>query len=415
MAAVSSKTEVTEQDIARSIRRASSRTVLCALLLSSLLWLLAFILARFPDIGRWHSVGTWAIFGWSLVVSVYAGLSYVRARKYIQRVSPGGGMVDRLTRLPNRQALMAALEQRDFRSLDPGARCQLIDVDLTNLNRVNEEFGQMVGDAVLQDIAALLRDVVPKPNLLGRLAGDEFLVIMPGTTTEEAESLADIVRQAIAEHELDLGGKRVVSSVQANVSVATYLPEEASLHETVILAKGVGGLGVSAEAQGMEPERYHHVPRVTLGAFAARRWPRMSEAEQKGAARWQHDLDQPTTDSMATDIMKVLDEKAEGKWVDFVTAVPAHGGAGGGRTNPARNLAQAVASKLHVPYRQVMRAGGAGPDARAVEPVVDATITKGSGVLLISDVITSGTLERRCVRRLSGAGAHVQMVAWAAH
>ncbi|MCK4284227.1 MAG: diguanylate cyclase, partial [Candidatus Brocadiae bacterium] len=294
-------------------------------------------------------------------------------------------------------------------------RCRLIDVDLTNLNRVNEEFGQMVGDAVLRNLAELLRNAVPAPNLLGRLAGDEFLVIMPRTTTAEAESLADTIRRSIAEHKLDLGGKGVVSSVKANVSVATYMPEEASLHETVILAKGVGGLGVSAEAEGMESEGYHHVPRVTLGAFAVRRWQRMSEAEQKGFALWKQDLDQPTTDSMATEILKVLDEKAEDSWVDFVTAVPAHDATGTGRTYPARQLAEAVASKIGVSYRQVMRAESAGPDARAVEPVVDATITKGSGVLLISDLITSGTLERQCVKRLFAAGARVQMVAWAAH
>ena len=415
MAAVSGKVEMTEEEVTQSVRRASRRAVLSALLLSAVLWVLAFTLGRFGAMGVWRSLGLWSMFVWSLVVAVYAGLTYWRARKYVRRVAPNLELVDRLTGLPNRQALMAELDRRDLRSLEAGTRCRLIDVDLTNLNRVNEEFGQMVGDAVLQDIAGLLKNAVAEPNLLGRLAGDEFLVIMPKATTEEAESLAGAIRQAIGQYRLDVGGKQAVSSVKANVSVGTYLPEQASLHETVILAKGTGGLSALAEAEGAAPEGYQHVPRVTLGAFAAHRWQRMSEAEQNKFTLWQRELDQPTTDGMAEDILKVLDEKAEERWLDFVTAVPSHGAAGSGRAYPARRLAEAVAGKLGVPYREVMRAESSGPDTRAVEPVVDATITKGSGVLLVSEVITSGTLERRCVRKLSAAGAHVQMIAWAAH
>jgi orotate phosphoribosyltransferase len=46
---------------------------------------------------------------------------------------------------------------------------------------------------------------------------------------------------------------------------------------------------------------------------------------------------------------------------------------------------------------------------------VDAVIDKGDGALLISDVISSGIVERRCAKKLAGAGAHVMVVAWAAY
>jgi orotate phosphoribosyltransferase len=74
-----------------------------------------------------------------------------------------------------------------------------------------------------------------------------------------------------------------------------------------------------------------------------------------------------------------------------------------------------VANLVGVPYRDVMRADASGPESRTVEPAVDAVIEKGDGVLLISDVISSGIVERRCVKKLSAAGAHVQVVAYAAY
>ena len=62
-----------------------------------------------------------------------------------------------------------------------------------------------------------------------------------------------------------------------------------------------------------------------------------------------------------------------------------------------------------------MRADVSGPETRSVEPAVDASLAKGDGVLLVSDVVSSGILERRCVRRLSAEGVHVTVVAWASY
>lgn len=408
MAAASRTEEDAARDIAGAIRLASRRTVLCALVLNGLLWCLAFVLGRSGVLALHPRLGLWSLFAWSLVVTVYATYSYLRARKYIVRVGVGQGLIDSLTGLPNRQALIAEIQSRDVSSEDPASRCRLVDVDLINLNKVNHEFGQMVGDRVLKDIADILRSVVPKENLLGRLGGDEFLIVMPQVTGSTADSLADSLDEAIGNYKLDLGDQGIIDSVKAKVTVGPYTPEQTALHEAVARAK-------ESTAHGGPLEGYYHVPRVTLGAFAVHRWAGLSEAQQRRLSRWRQDLNDAVSDRMAVEIMELLEEKAEEKWVDFVTAVPAPGGAGGGRTYPARELGQAVARHLGVPYRETMRAESSWPETRTIEPVVDVTIRRGEGALLIADVVTSGILERRCVKRLSGAGAHVYVVAWAAH
>jgi diguanylate cyclase (GGDEF)-like protein len=310
---------------------------------------------------------------------------------------------------------VAALERFELGTQEFGRRTRLIDIDLSNLDRVNYEFGTMVGDAVLQDIAGRLATVAGDDHVVGRLGGDEFLVVMPQATLAEAESLARAMNDTITNYRLSLGDRGEVHSVKARVSVASYVPEQASLHETVVSAKEATAHGKLFAAEGEEGQSFYHVPRVTLGAFAARRWQRLSKAEQEEYKLWKRELTESTTNRMCEDIIRMLDEKAETNWVDFVTAVPAAGGAGGGRTYATRLLAEAVARQVGVPYRDVMRSDASGPESRSIEPAVDAVIDKGESALLVSDVISSGIVERRCVKKLAAAGAHVQVVAWAAY
>jgi diguanylate cyclase (GGDEF)-like protein len=414
--AVWNEPEGEEESAPQRIHIVARRTALWSLLLMAVLLCTAIGVPRRHGGDRLLGMGMWALFGTSLVVVVHALVAYWRARDQARRQALKSGLSDPLTGLPNRRGLMTELEKYDQSPQQLGKRVRLVDVDLVNLDRVNYEFGQPVGDAVLQDIANLLRSIVPSGNLVGRLGGDEFLAIMPQASQSEAEALCQTVKEAIAGYRLNLGERGEIHSLKANVSMAAYVPEQASLHETVISAKEatsyakLPGMGEDEEARG-----YYHVPRVTLGAFAVHRWQDLGKAEQDEFKQWQRELPEGITDRMASDIMRLLDEKADSNWVDFVTAIPAAGGAGGGRTYPARHLAERVAKLIGTPYRDVMRADTSGPESRTVEPTVDAVIDKGDGALVISDVISSGIVERRSVKKLSASGAHVQIIAWVAY
>jgi diguanylate cyclase (GGDEF)-like protein len=395
----------------RRARVRSRRTLLSALVLNALLFMVCVFLGHRQFISSWAKVGLWALFAWSTVVTAYAVCTYLSVRKYRPTAAPTATMVDSLTGLPDRRGLLAALEGYDATAEEFGRRVRLVDVDLLNLNKVNYEFGQMIGDVVLQDVADLLRRTAPKDNLVGRLGGDEFLIVMPRATATEAEELGQKLGKTIEEYRLSLGERGEVCGIKAKISVAVYLPDQASLHETVVSAKEATAHGKLPEATGEEPT-YYHVPRVTLGAFAFHRWQNLDKKMQGDFKQWQREPNEALTQRMMNDIVQMLDEKAEGHWVDFVTAPP---GGAGRRRHPTRDLAEAVAKHLGVPYREVMRADSSGPETRSIEPAVDAVIDRGDGVLLVADVISSGILERRCVKKLSAAGAHVQVVAWSAY
>jgi diguanylate cyclase (GGDEF)-like protein len=398
-----------EESRIRGLFYAARRAMLVALVLSGLL-LMPLVAAR----GR-MAWGMATIFLWSLVVLAYVGQLFMRSRRYYRRKSSELGVTDVLTGLPNRKGLMAALDRFNRDPQDFGRRIRLIDVDLVNLDRVNYEFGQLVGDAVLQDIAGLLHSQSPESCVVGRLGGDEFLVIMPAATVEEAQALAQSLSKAVADYKLNLGERGEVTGMKARASVADYAPENASLHETVTSAKEASSHGDLLAETGAGAVPSYHIPRVTLGAFAVHRWQNLSKGKQEEFKLWKREPGNTVPSEYLDDTMRLLDEKAEMNWVDFVTAVPAPGPGGATRVTSARLLGEALAKQIGVPFRDVMRADASGPESRSVEPAVDAVIDKGDSVLLVSDVVSSGIVERRCVKKLSAAGAHVQVVAWVAY
>ena len=72
-------------------------------------------------------------------------------------------------------------------------------LDLDHFKRVNDVFGHLVGDAVVQRVGRVLRSVLRDSDFAIRYGGEELLVLMPGTGLEEAASCAERVRVAVAE------------------------------------------------------------------------------------------------------------------------------------------------------------------------------------------------------------------------
>lgn len=101
---------------------------------------------------------------------------------------------DPLTGVLNRdhidKALLTALSQA--RAADTTVALLMIDIDL--LKQVNEEYGLMAGDALLKAVGVMLREGLPAGASAGRYEADNFLVVLPGQTTESAHALAETYR-----------------------------------------------------------------------------------------------------------------------------------------------------------------------------------------------------------------------------
>ena len=107
-------------------------------------------------------------------------------------------VLDPLTGLLNRASLesrVAEIEQQAH--LTDGA-VALVLLDLDRFKRVNDEYGHERGDAVLRDAAYEIRKALRSFELVYRIGGEEFLLLLPGTDLESGVEIADRVREAVA-------------------------------------------------------------------------------------------------------------------------------------------------------------------------------------------------------------------------
>jgi diguanylate cyclase (GGDEF)-like protein/PAS domain S-box-containing protein len=121
------------------------------------------------------------------VVLVFRDSSHKRTeRETILRL----GFVDQLTQLQNRRAYDLELEQMFQADLFPIA---FILADLDGLKLANDAFSHDTGDLLLQRVADVLSEVADKSDLVARIGGDEFLILMHQTTQELAEARIQII------------------------------------------------------------------------------------------------------------------------------------------------------------------------------------------------------------------------------
>ncbi len=131
---------------------------------------------------------------------------------------------DYLTGVLNRRALTMLLEALHARELGEEESFCTILLDLDHFKDINDHYGHSVGDQALRHAVERLRNGIREQDLLGRWGGEEFLIVTPSTTLEEAEGLAERLCR-------NLAGSRVVTDggsveVTGSFGVTRYVPGE---------------------------------------------------------------------------------------------------------------------------------------------------------------------------------------------
>jgi diguanylate cyclase (GGDEF)-like protein len=94
---------------------------------------------------------------------------------------------------------MAELEHTLEFARRHGETFAFIMADVDHFKRVNDQYGHGVGDDVLRRVAALAESCVRDRDMVGRLGGEEFAVLMPGSSIEQAAALGERLRKACAQ------------------------------------------------------------------------------------------------------------------------------------------------------------------------------------------------------------------------
>jgi diguanylate cyclase (GGDEF)-like protein len=162
-------------------------------------------------------------------------------------------LTDQLTELPNARGFYMMLEQKI-------AECQrmtneslaVVSMDIDDFKAVNEQYGHATGDRVLASVAGVIRKELRQMDILTRYAGDEFVAIMPMSSTHMAASIGERIRKAVEAQQFAV---RAGQAIQLGVSVGVAcFPDEGDTTEELL----------TAAARKMQSNKHSRKTSITL-------------------------------------------------------------------------------------------------------------------------------------------------------
>ena len=153
----------------------------------------------------------------SLLLLALLTIMAFRQRRGAQRLH-ALAMTDELTGAPNRRAVLNRLES--LLQQHDAPPCSILLIDIDHFKTINDRYGHPAGDETLRLLTAHLRGAVGEPGFLGRLGGEEFIAVLPGTNLHDACRIADLTRSQIPSIDLGrgVGERRITVSIGVTIS-----------------------------------------------------------------------------------------------------------------------------------------------------------------------------------------------------
>ena len=180
----------------------------------------------------WHNTIVIILFGIT-TTAILLGLIYFfmsRLKKKLDeamRIIEKLAITDQLTEAFNRRHIMSRIveEFEKFKRLN--IKVSVIMADIDNFKFINDNYGHQAGDQVLKEISHRIRNTIRAYDILGRYGGEEFLIIMPDTSLDDARGLAERIRTHIR-------GKAVNNAaVTISLGVVSVLESDESVDDII--------------------------------------------------------------------------------------------------------------------------------------------------------------------------------------
>ena len=165
-------------------------------------------------------------------VAATLGLLWIEVRK-MQATLERIAYFDALTGLPNRRATLVRFREEAARVTRQGQQLSMVVFDIDHFKKVNDSFGHPVGDKVLMHVAGVLSSQKRDEDVLGRIGGEEFVLLLPEQSADEAAEAAERLRRAVAASPLTHAGHPLSVTVSGGVST---FPDEGNDWDEVFLA-----------------------------------------------------------------------------------------------------------------------------------------------------------------------------------
>lgn len=173
----------------------------------------------------------------SLEKKVAERTAVAETREAQLRVSEQLAVLDPLTEVLNRRGLQRVLSS-GISGQGPLKEMAVMIVDLDNFKSVNDHYSHAAGDAVLKNVASVLRRCLAESGHICRIGGDEFIILMPATSPDRALAAAEKVRRAIAEVQVPELGE-AAPQISASIGMVSLRNSDMSVDELLRLTHSV--------------------------------------------------------------------------------------------------------------------------------------------------------------------------------
>lgn len=153
------------------------------------------------------------------LTAVYASFEDITQRVLLSRELREQASTDFLTGVANRRSFMERLtaEFERIRRYPDSPGCVLA-LDLDFFKRINDSYGHAAGDAVLAQVAGVMRQMTRRPDVLGRTGGEEFMLLLPDTGIDEAMALAERLRERVERTPMRFEWREIAITVSIGAS-----------------------------------------------------------------------------------------------------------------------------------------------------------------------------------------------------
>lgn len=171
----------------------------------------------------WISINSQPIFGHegndpAMVVTTFVDITERRMwEEELKRIS----VTDHLTQVFNRVKLTETLREEMKRAERYQIPLSLIMFDIDHFKNINDGYGHDAGDYVLVEIVRLVQQMVRDTDVMARWGGEEFMLVLPSTESEDAFCLAERIRKRIEENAFE-----TVGNVTASFGITEYVPSD---------------------------------------------------------------------------------------------------------------------------------------------------------------------------------------------
>lgn len=160
-----------------------------------------------------------------------------------QRELQRQALTDPLTHIMNRRAILGRLTEEMARAPRQGLPLSIGVMDIDHFKLVNDRYGHAGGDSVLQKVVERSLRALRAYDALGRIGGEEFLIVMPGVGARDASIVLERIRHSVRQATIELQGVEITVTVSIGGAVNGGETPEELLHladEALYRAKGEG-------------------------------------------------------------------------------------------------------------------------------------------------------------------------------